>query len=202
MKPPPYLLPWVRVLLLIRSITSTTWGHEAWPPRKPLLRRALAMRRVQWHQRRVAAKERHAEKYGLPYLAERKYAASVTSSVGRILIVDDEPPVAGLLRDIVETLGWVAQVVETGPDALRVAPEFKPDVVLLDMTLPELRGEVVLERLHATDPHLPVVMVTGNTDPDLARQTLAQGAFDYLVKPFNLARLRQVLEAAFAYRGA
>jgi hypothetical protein len=38
-------LPWVRVLLLIRSITSTTWGHEAWPHVKPLLRRALEMRR-------------------------------------------------------------------------------------------------------------------------------------------------------------
>jgi hypothetical protein len=37
----PYLLPWVRVLLLIRSITSTTWGHEAWPEVKPVLRRAL-----------------------------------------------------------------------------------------------------------------------------------------------------------------
>jgi len=41
----PYLLPWVRVLLLIRSITSTTWGHEAWPEVKPLLRRTLEMRR-------------------------------------------------------------------------------------------------------------------------------------------------------------
>ena len=41
----PYLLPWVRVLLLIRSITSTTWGHEAWPEVKPVLRRALELRR-------------------------------------------------------------------------------------------------------------------------------------------------------------
>jgi hypothetical protein len=41
----PYILPWVRVLLLIRSITWTTWGHEAWPHVKPLLRRALEMRR-------------------------------------------------------------------------------------------------------------------------------------------------------------
>ena len=44
MKPLPYLLPWVRVLLLIRSITSTTWGAEAWPEVKPVLRRALEMR--------------------------------------------------------------------------------------------------------------------------------------------------------------
>ena len=41
----PYLLPWVRVLLLIRSITSATWGYEAWPEVKPVLRRALEMRR-------------------------------------------------------------------------------------------------------------------------------------------------------------
>ena len=41
----PYLLPWVRVLLLIRAITSTTLGHEAWPEVKPVLRRALEMRR-------------------------------------------------------------------------------------------------------------------------------------------------------------
>jgi hypothetical protein len=39
----PYLLPWVRVLLLIRSITSITWGHEAWPEVKPVLRRASEM---------------------------------------------------------------------------------------------------------------------------------------------------------------
>jgi hypothetical protein len=43
-KPLPYLLPWVRVLLLVRSITSTTWGHEAWPQVKPVLRRALEIR--------------------------------------------------------------------------------------------------------------------------------------------------------------
>jgi hypothetical protein len=42
---PPYLLPWVRVLFLIHSITSTPWGHETWPLVKPLLRRALEMRR-------------------------------------------------------------------------------------------------------------------------------------------------------------
>jgi hypothetical protein len=45
MKSLPYLLPWVRVLLLIRSITSTTWGHEMWPEVKPGRRRALEMRR-------------------------------------------------------------------------------------------------------------------------------------------------------------
>jgi DNA-binding response OmpR family regulator len=124
----------------------------------------------------------------------------MSSSIGRVLIVDDEPQVAAMLRDITSALGYAALAVGTGPDALRVLPEFRPDVVLLDMTLPGLRGEVVLERLHDTHPQLPVVMLTGNTDPELARHTLAQGAFDYITKPFNLTRLRQVLEAALAYR--
>jgi hypothetical protein len=45
MNQPPYLLPWVRVLIPIRAITSTTWGHELWPEVKPVLRRALETRR-------------------------------------------------------------------------------------------------------------------------------------------------------------
>ena len=105
-----------------------------------------------------------------------------------------------MLRDIVSMLGYAVRVAETGSEALRVVPVFQPDVVLLDVALPEMPGDVVLARLRAAHPELPVVMITGNTDPDLARQTLARGAFDYVAKPFNLARLAQVLEAALAFR--
>jgi DNA-binding response OmpR family regulator len=121
--------------------------------------------------------------------------------IGRVLIVDDEPQVAAMLKDVLTMLGHTAQVVGTGPDALRAVPEFQPDVVLLDMTLPGLPGEVVLERLLDAHPRLPVIMLTGNTDPERARQVLLRGAFDYVAKPFNLSRLRQVLEAALASQG-
>jgi CheY-like chemotaxis protein len=123
------------------------------------------------------------------------------SPIGRVLIVDDDPQVAGMLRDVATTLGYAVETVESGLDALRLIPELNPDVILLDMTLPGLRGEAVLERVHADNPDLPIVMLTGNTDPVLARQTLALGAFDYIAKPFDLARLVQVLEAALASRG-
>jgi DNA-binding NtrC family response regulator len=123
------------------------------------------------------------------------------SPKGRVLVVDDEPQVAEMLKAVVTALGYTTETTGTGLDALRVHTEFRPDVVLLDIALPDLPGEIVLDRLHATAPHLPVVMLTGNTDPELARSTLARGAFDYVGKPFKLERLGQVLEAALTSRG-
>jgi two-component system OmpR family response regulator len=122
------------------------------------------------------------------------------SSKGRVLIVDDEPPVAAMLEAVVTALGYTPRVAWTGSDALRILPEFRPDVVLLDIALPDVRGEIMLDTLRATDPRLPVVMVTGNPDATLASSTLTRGAFDYVGKPFKLERLGQVLEAALAYR--
>jgi DNA-binding response OmpR family regulator len=118
-----------------------------------------------------------------------------------VLIVDDDPQIVKVLEELLAELGYDRQSAETGPEALRLVPEFRPDVVLLDLGLPDMPGQVVLERLRGTDPGLPVVMLTGNTDTELARRTLAQGAFDYVEKPFSLTRLEQVLAAALAYRG-
>jgi DNA-binding NtrC family response regulator len=118
------------------------------------------------------------------------------------LIVDDEPQIVSVLEEMLGEGGYITRAAETGPDALRLVPEFEPDVVLLDLALPGLRGEVVLERLRSTDPDLPVVIITGTADPEFAGRTLAQGAFDYVEKPFSLTRIEQVLEAALASRGS
>jgi DNA-binding response OmpR family regulator len=118
----------------------------------------------------------------------------------RVLVVEDEPQVAAMLNDVLTTLGYAVQLAETGADALQAVPEFKPDVVLLDMALPGIPGEIVLDRLHTSDAHLPVIMLTGNQDPELARYVLERGAFDYIAKPFSLVRLREVLEAALVFR--
>jgi DNA-binding NtrC family response regulator len=119
---------------------------------------------------------------------------------GRVLVVDDEPQVAAMLNDALTSRGYTVQVAETGVDALRLVPEFCPDVVLLDLALPGIRGEIVLDRLHAADAGLPIVMLTGNQDLELARQTLVRGAFDYIAKPFPLTRLYKTLDAALAPR--
>lgn len=124
----------------------------------------------------------------------------MASPQARVLVVDDEPLVAGLLNELLAALGHTVQLAPTGSDALRLVSEFRPDVVLLDLSLPDIPGEQALARLRETTPELPVIVMTGH-DAELAKSTLARGAFAYLVKPFNLRRLAQVLEAALMNRG-
>jgi CheY-like chemotaxis protein len=122
----------------------------------------------------------------------------MSTSLGRVLVVDDESRVAAMLEETLRYLGYEVEVAPTGEDALRALPAFRPDVILLDISLPSMSGETVLERLRVTHPLLPVIMVTGNADLEVAQRTLDQGAFDYIAKPFDLVRLRQALEAAMA----
>jgi CheY-like chemotaxis protein len=136
-----------------------------------------------------------------PTLMAARVMANRPHSPARVLIVDDDPNVLAVLRTLLAELGYSARLAGTGRDALRIFPGFKPDVVLMDMALLGLPGELVLECLRAADSYLPVVMVTGNADPELVRRTLPRGAFNYVAKPFNPPRLKQVLEAALAHRG-
>jgi DNA-binding NtrC family response regulator len=72
--------------------------------------------------------------------------------------------------------------------------------VLLDLSMPELSGDVVLECLKGCRPRAALIVVTGNTDAERARATLAGGAFDYVAKPFDLEALASILAAAVVYR--
>jgi DNA-binding NtrC family response regulator len=125
----------------------------------------------------------------------------VIVAVARVLVVEDDMNVASMLRELLSTLGYAAQIAETGSAAFRLLPQFEPDVVLLDLTLPEMPGEAVLDQLLRTHPHVPVIVMTGNLDPDLAHRVRTRGAFDHVVKPFNLTRLAGLLETALTNRG-
>lgn len=72
----------------------------------------------------------------------------------------------------------------------------RPDVVLLDIRMDGLGGVEVLTRIRSLDPTLPVIMLTGNGDPQLIRQTREIGAYGYLVKPVELDRLNRVVTDA------
>jgi two-component system response regulator (stage 0 sporulation protein F) len=110
-------------------------------------------------------------------------------SLGRILIVDDEPSVIEVLSEYFTSQGYAVATAGSGEEALRTVPFFRPAVVLLDVRMPGLDGVEVLKRIRAVDKHVSVIMVTANEDVALARETLKIGAFDYVAKPFDFGYL-------------
>ncbi len=114
-----------------------------------------------------------------------------------VLIVDDDPAIRGLLITQIAAMGFDCRAASTGTEALLLASERPhPDVVLSDLGLPDFDGTRLLERLRELDDHIQVVIVTGNCDLNVVRQCLRQGAYDYLVKPYNFDDLARTIDRA------
>lgn len=119
----------------------------------------------------------------------------------RVLVVDDDFMVAGIHAKFVErTEGFtVIGTARTGAEALHMAADHAPDLILLDVHLPDLSGLDVLQRLRSTGSTVGIVMVTAERDAEAVRTALHGGAMQYLVKPFEYvdfaARMQRVREA-------
>jgi two-component system, OmpR family, response regulator len=120
----------------------------------------------------------------------------------RALVVDDEPALTDLLAMALRYEGWDVRTAADGATAVTVARSFAPDVVLLDVMLPDLDGLSVLRRIRADTPDLPVVFLTARDAVADRVAGLTVGADDYVVKPFSLeevvARLRALLRRSGA----
>lgn len=113
-----------------------------------------------------------------------------------VLIVDDEPSITQALRTFFERSGGhVVMVAHSGADALAMFERARPDIVLLDVRLPDMTGFDVLARIRDANP--VVIMVTGYGDVALAVQAMQNGAENFLTKPVDLAHLGAVAERAF-----
>jgi response regulator of citrate/malate metabolism len=119
----------------------------------------------------------------------------------RVLVVDDDFMVARIHGRFVEDADGfeLAGTAHTGTDALRLVAELEPDVVLLDVHLPDVGGLEVLDRLRSEGRHVAVVVVTAERSAAAVRAALHGGAMHYLVKPFErddlVERLRHVAAA-------
>ena len=115
----------------------------------------------------------------------------------RVLVVDDEPVLADLLRMALRYEGWDARTAATGLEALHEARAFDPDVVVLDVMLPDLDGLSVLHRLRAEGDDVPVLFLTAKDAVQDRIAGLTAGGDDYVTKPFSLeevvARLRALV---------
>lgn len=103
----------------------------------------------------------------------------------KLLVIDDDAASCRLMTAIFSAQGFAVTTETDGPSGLARAALEQPDIVLLDLRLPGMDGMEVLERLKATAPSLPVVMLTGSHDVSNAVRATQLGAFNYLTKPIN-----------------
>jgi len=115
----------------------------------------------------------------------------------RVLLVDDEPALTNLVKMALHYEGWVVEVAHNGRDAVAKFSEMEPDIVVLDIMLPDTDGLQLLQRVRAAEGYTPTLFLTAR-DTVMDRVTgLTAGADDYMTKPFSLeelvARLRGLL---------
>ncbi|MBN1841095.1 MAG: response regulator [Deltaproteobacteria bacterium] len=102
-----------------------------------------------------------------------------------ILVVDDETEALNVLAEILSDKGYKTLKAETGFQAVHLATEVKPDLVILDLNLPDLTGTEVLERLKRLNSAIQVIILTGYGSQGAVRRAMEGGAFEFLTKPFD-----------------
>ena len=114
-------------------------------------------------------------------------------SQGKVLVVDDEPEVRQVLHEFLSSRGYDVSVAAGGADAVALVEAIRPDLILLDVAMPDMDGVETLRRIVEIEPGIPVIMVTANADIGVTSKLLALGAVDYVPKPFDLDYLDQAI---------
>jgi DNA-binding response OmpR family regulator len=118
-------------------------------------------------------------------------------ALGRVLVVDDQPQVMGILRDMLAHLGYEASSAASAEDAIAAMVDVQPHIVFLDLQLPGMSGLDALAYFRKHHPAVPVILVTGSLEQD-PRHLRDHGAFDVIVKPFGLTTVKNVLSQAMS----
>ncbi|HPW17347.1 MAG TPA: sigma-54 dependent transcriptional regulator [Candidatus Aminicenantes bacterium] len=117
-----------------------------------------------------------------------------------LLIVEDDPLVRKTLASQLAKKGFDIAVAETGEDGVRAFAEKSPDLVLLDVRLPDIDGLEVLRRIRERDRRAAILVMTAFDDMKTTVEAIKLGAFEYLVKPLNATELDLAIEKAFQVR--
>src|SRR5438132_6901274 len=115
-----------------------------------------------------------------------------------LLVVDDEPSILTAFRRAFRDEPLEVRTAETAGEGLELAQQHRPDVIILDVQLPDMSGLEALGRLRELDARSPVIFITGKSTTDTAIEAMKLGAYEYLLKPLELAQLRQVIGRALA----
>ena len=116
--------------------------------------------------------------------------------------MDDEAPVRSMIGATLERQGYAVELAVSGDEAVEVMLRSSFDLVLTDIVMQDGNGIALLERIHAEQPHLPVVMVSAIHDISVAIDSMRRGAYDYLLKPFEREHLMATVQRALDHRQA
>ncbi|MDP8231850.1 MAG: sigma-54 dependent transcriptional regulator, partial [Candidatus Zophobacter franzmannii] len=112
----------------------------------------------------------------------------------KVLIIDDERNICRMLKEISEEEGYLAETALTAKDGRELIDAFNPDMLFLDVKLPDMSGLDLLETIQNSGYNFPVVMISGHGNIQVAVQALKSGAMDFLEKPLSLPMVRLTLQ--------
>ena len=106
--------------------------------------------------------------------------------MAKVLVIDDQPNVRILLDMLLRPMGYVVMLADNGWTGLQLYRQEHPDVIFLDLNMPELDGMAVLKQIRSVDPTQPVIVLTGDTSPEAEQQVRALGVSEFIVKGSSL----------------
>jgi DNA-binding response OmpR family regulator len=112
----------------------------------------------------------------------------------RVLVADDEEDILEVIQDRLEACGFNVTTATNGAEALRKITTEKFDGVFLDVKMPEMSGIEVLEEVRKRDTRLPIIIITSSTSREAAIGSLAKGANEFILKPFDWEELKGKIE--------
>jgi len=114
--------------------------------------------------------------------------------MAKVLVIDDEPGIRDLLDTLLRRKGYDVIVAESGQKGLECFRRARPDVIVLDLKMPEMDGLTVLRQIRSLDPIIPVIILTGAGTAETEQRVRALGVTEYVEKEFSLHLLGDALK--------
>ncbi len=117
-----------------------------------------------------------------------------------VLVIDDDRGTLHLMQQTFRDTGVTVETARTAGEGLEIITAQHPDLVVLDVMLPDISGIEAFQKIRRLDPRLPVIFITAGGTSDTAIEAVKIGAYDYLLKPLDLARVRELVQQALEMR--
>jgi len=114
----------------------------------------------------------------------------------KIIVVDDEEIVLSLICDTLEDEGYDIKTASNGEDALKIIEQDTFDLIISDIRMPGIDGIELIKRTREIQPEIGVIFMTGYANLNSAKNAIKQGAFDYIMKPFEISEIRKAVKDA------